>query len=117
KRMPPWFADPEYGKFDNDISLSKEEARALVRWVESGAVRGEGKDPLDGVQQSSGKDTQFGKPDIVLGMDKEQVIPATGTLSRPYFQLSSQTTQDLWVRAVEVQTNRRAAHHAVLYVS
>jgi peroxiredoxin len=30
KRMPPWHADPRYGHFSNDRSLTKEEARTLV---------------------------------------------------------------------------------------
>ena len=46
KRMPPWHADPAHGVFTNDRSLSTDEVRTLVHWVETGAPRGDGPDPL-----------------------------------------------------------------------
>jgi len=30
--MPPWFADPQYGKFANDASLSQRDIKTLVSW-------------------------------------------------------------------------------------
>src|SRR5579883_2140852 len=33
-KMPPWQADPHYGKFSNDPSLTQAEKDALVAWVE-----------------------------------------------------------------------------------
>ncbi len=46
QRMPPWHADPLVGKWVGDRSLTPEEAATLVHWVESGAARGDGPDPL-----------------------------------------------------------------------
>ena len=46
KRMPPWHADPEVGHWQNSARMSDEETRTLVRWIEAGAPRGEGEDPL-----------------------------------------------------------------------
>ena len=46
QRMPPWHADPHHGRFKNDRSLSVEEKQTLVHWIEAGAPRGEGVDPL-----------------------------------------------------------------------
>src|SRR5882762_3906866 len=37
KKMPPWFADPHYGKFSNDRSLSQREIDTLVAWSDTGA--------------------------------------------------------------------------------
>src|SRR5271167_4078169 len=37
RRMPPWFADPRYGHFANDPSLSQTEIDTLVNWVNGGA--------------------------------------------------------------------------------
>src|SRR5215831_9725298 len=31
-KMPPWFADPHYGKFANDRSLSESDLNTLVAW-------------------------------------------------------------------------------------
>ena len=46
KRMPPWHADPHYGSFVGERSMSIEETRTLVHWIEAGAPRGTGPDPL-----------------------------------------------------------------------
>src|SRR5580704_1190608 len=34
RRMPPWFADPRYGHFSNDPSLTSEEIKTLVAWAD-----------------------------------------------------------------------------------
>jgi len=31
--MPPWQADPHYGKFSNDLSLAPAEKQTLIAWV------------------------------------------------------------------------------------
>src|ERR1022692_4659365 len=33
KMMPPWFADPRYGKFSNDPSLSAEQIATIGAWA------------------------------------------------------------------------------------
>src|ERR1700674_3720441 len=35
KKMPPWFADPRFGKFSNDASLSQSAIDTLVAWVDA----------------------------------------------------------------------------------
>ena len=44
RKMPPWFADPQYGHFSNDRSLKQEEIDTIVQWVDGGAVQGDPKD-------------------------------------------------------------------------
>src|SRR5690242_4482904 len=44
RKMPPWFADPKYGHFSNDRSLTKQELDTLVAWVDGGAKEGDLKD-------------------------------------------------------------------------
>src|ERR1051326_7798411 len=44
KRMPPWFADPHYGKFRNDRSLAQRDIDTLVSWADLGAPEGDPKD-------------------------------------------------------------------------
>ena len=34
KMMPPWFADPRYGHFSNDPSLSAEEIATIAAWAD-----------------------------------------------------------------------------------
>ena len=43
-KMPPWQADPHYGKFSNDLSLALGEKEKLIAWVDAGAKEG---DPAD----------------------------------------------------------------------
>src|SRR5262245_66554947 len=40
KKMPPWFADPRFGLFRNDASLSQREIDTIVAWVDAGAPEG-----------------------------------------------------------------------------
>ncbi len=44
KIMPPWFADPKYGHFSNNRSLSQKDIATLVTWVNGGAQEGDPKD-------------------------------------------------------------------------
>lgn len=44
RAMPPWFADPRYGHFNNDRSLTQTEIDTIAAWVNNGAPEG---DPTD----------------------------------------------------------------------
>src|SRR6185437_5644130 len=44
RKMPPWFADPNYGHFANDRRLSEADINTLVAWADSGAKEGDAKD-------------------------------------------------------------------------
>src|SRR5436190_18218017 len=44
RSMPPWFADPHYGKFSNDPSLAQSDVDTIVAWVNAGAPQGAPKD-------------------------------------------------------------------------
>src|SRR5512133_3190761 len=43
KKMPPWFADPKFGKFSNDPSLSQGEILTLAAWADGGSPAGDPK--------------------------------------------------------------------------
>src|SRR5437868_2851998 len=40
REMPPWGANPEFGTFKDDRSLSKQQIETIVKWVDLGAPRG-----------------------------------------------------------------------------
>src|ERR1700736_1838351 len=40
RRMPPWFADPHFGKFSNDLSMDSKEIATIAAWVDGGAREG-----------------------------------------------------------------------------
>src|SRR5580765_7702101 len=41
KIMPPWYADPAFGHFSNDRSLTEKEINAIVAWANAGAPEGD----------------------------------------------------------------------------
>jgi peroxiredoxin len=112
KRMPPWHADPHYGAFVGDRSLSSEEARTLVHWVEAGAPRGSGPDPLASLDRTWSEWT-LGKPDLIVEIPAFQV-PATGVIDYKYPQVANPLGRDVWVRAVEIIPGDRSVVHHVL---
>ncbi len=111
-RMPPGQIDPHVGSFRDDRSLSPDEARLLVHWIESGAPRGGGPDPLAAAARAA-PDWPLGEPDLVLELP-EQEIPATGIVDYRYLRIEVGNAEDRWVRAVDLRpSNPRVMHHAL----
>lgn len=112
QRMPPWHADPHFGTFANDRSLSVAERQKLVHWVEAGAPRGEGPDPLVQVKQDW-PEWALGTPDAVVEITPH-AVPATGTVPYQYQFVKNPLKEDVWVRAVEIiPGDRKALHHVI----
>ncbi|PWT97373.1 MAG: thiol-disulfide isomerase, partial [Terriglobia bacterium] len=44
RKMPPWAADPQYGRFANDRRLSEADIHKIAEWVDAGAPEGDAKD-------------------------------------------------------------------------
>ncbi len=112
KRMPPWHADPHYGVFSNDRSLTNEETKTLVHWIEAGSPRGSGSDPLLAVK----KDWPvwaLGKPDLVVNLPKFDV-PATGVIPYQMWTVDNPLDHDVWVRAVDFLPGVRANLHHII---
>src|SRR5579864_5284928 len=72
RQMPPWHLDKTVGiqHFQNDRSLTDEQIRTMVRWVDSGAPLGDPKDmpPVKQWPDDSGWQLtkQFGEPDLII---------------------------------------------------
>src|SRR4249919_3898317 len=43
RKMPPWFADPHYGPYLNDRSLSQRDIDTISSWADAGAPEGSGR--------------------------------------------------------------------------
>jgi hypothetical protein len=112
KRMPPWHADPHYGKFVGDRSITNEDAKALVHWIEAGAPRGTGPDPLAALDKSWSEWT-LGKPDLIVEVPAYEV-PATGVVSYQYPYAANPMGRDVWIRAIEILPGDRSVVHHVL---
>lgn len=114
KAMPPWFADPQYGRFMNDRSLNDREIAQIVSWVNAGAPEGNPKGAPPPIHWKTGWNIQ---PDQIFQMPDPYVIPATGTLEYVYIVIPTQFIRDTWVTAAEVRPSARAAvHHAIAVV-
>jgi len=111
-RMPPYHADPHVGKFSDSKRMTPEEIKTVMHWVEAGAPRGEGDDPLAKAHLVAA-DWPLGKPDLILDIPQFKVA-ASGVVDyqRP-FTLNPET-QGHWIRATSVKPGDRQAVHHVL---
>jgi hypothetical protein len=115
RKMPPWFADPRFGKFANDPSLSPAELDTIDAWVAGGAPEGSPADAPPPVVWPTG--WRRGEPDLVLTMPAPYRVPARAVIDYQHLILPMPFTADKWVWAVEVRpSDRSLVHHAVLYV-
>src|ERR1022692_3233798 len=114
RKMPPWFADPHYGKFSNDRSLSQSDVDTLVAWADSGAPEGDAKDLPPRLDYVHGR--SIPKPDVVFESPRPFQIPAAGTIEYRKVIVPSGFTEDKWVQFAEARPDDRAhVHHMILY--
>ncbi|MCF6285106.1 MAG: redoxin domain-containing protein [Candidatus Hydrogenedentes bacterium] len=116
-RMPPWHADPAYQTFHNSLDLTVEERRALLTWVEQGALAGDGEDPLVGKAEARDTDWALGSPDHVVQLPEPQKLLAEGVFDYRYITVASGLTENRWLKAVEVlPTTEEVVHHALIFI-
>jgi peroxiredoxin len=115
RRMPPWHADPRYGHFSNDRSLSAQERATLLAWVDQGAPLGDaGKIPPPCAFHEG---WEIGQPDVVFELPETYYVPAQGVVSYVYFQVPTNFKEDRWVQAAEaLPGDRSVVHHIIVYV-
>lgn len=111
-RMPPYNADPHVGKFSDDKNLSPAEIKTLVHWIEAGAPRGEGKDPLGAVKHVAAE-WPLGKPDLILTIPPYKV-PASGVVDYQRPAIANPATEGRWIRATTVKPGDRQSVHHIL---
>src|SRR5260370_5904048 len=114
KKMPPWFADPQFGKFSNDASLPRSDIDTLVAWVDAGAPLGDPKDMPAPKQFVEG--WTIPKPDIVFQLPRPFPVPAAGVMQYQYVIIPTRFAQDTWVQHVQATPdNHGVVHHIVAY--
>jgi hypothetical protein len=114
QKMPPWFADPQYGHFANDHRLRPEEIGILTAWADNGAPEGDAKDKPAPREFLSGWQI---KPDMIIEMPEEFHVPAAGTINYQYIRVKGNITEDIWVTAAEMRPgNPKVVHHGKLWV-
>jgi hypothetical protein len=115
RKMPPWFADPQFGHFGNDRTLKPQEISTLVKWVDGGAAAGDPKDaPSPIVWPEEGWRI---KPDHVV---KGAVyhVPKSGVLTWMYVTVPMGFKEDTWVTSMEMRPGSKPAltHHYCIFL-
>ena len=114
REMPPWFADPHYGKFKNDKSLSQEEVDKISAWADGGAPQGTGAAPAAPQFSGRGWSHPSGRePDLVIDFPVDWHINATGEM--PNFNLYTPLPfkEGKYVSATQVLPGNFAATHHI----
>ena len=112
RRMPPWHADPHVGSWSNDKGLTVAERQTLVHWVEAGAPRGDGPDPL-AQTAAPAPEWALGEPDVVIDIPAFDVA-ASGVVDYQFHVAPNPLDRDVWVRAMDVQPGVTEVVHHVL---
>ena len=115
RQMPPWFADPRYGQFANNRSLSPHDIETLAKWADDGASQGDPADapppiewPADGWQI---------KPDIVVKAP-EFHVPARApkdVIEWVTYLFPSGFTEDTWITSLEIKPSDLSVTHHICF--
>ena len=112
QRMPPSAADAAIGHFKDDIRLNSEQKKTLVHWVEAGAPRGQGDDPLAKLKFQA-PEWAMGKPDLVVDFP-EATVQASGLMAYQYPFEDNVFKEGRWLKAASFRySDRQAVHHTI----
>jgi hypothetical protein len=110
-RMPPYHSDSHGSKWVDDMRLSDAQLTTVVNWIEAGAPRGEGEDPLVTAAKPAPK-WPMGEPDLVLQVPDFDV-PASGIIDYQDRSKATGLTEGKWLKAVAWANATPAVHHAL----
>jgi hypothetical protein len=113
-KMPPWKADPRYGKWSNDPRITPGEIATIRAWADSGKAEGDPKELPP--QPTFTEGWKIGKPDLVVSIP-EHDLAATGPDEYTYVTVPTNLTENRWVVAAELRPgNRKVVHHAHVFI-
>src|SRR5215472_2438808 len=116
KKMPPWFADPQFGHFANGRSLKQNDIETIAKWADSGAPEGNAKDAPPAVQWPA--DGWTIQPDVIVN-GPETVVPAhpkNNVIEWSYITVPSGITEDTWITSMEISPSEPSVtHHICVY--
>lgn len=120
REMPPWHIDRTIGiqKFRDDPSLSDEQVATIVKWVDSGAPRGNPQDMPPARQFADAMEWQIGQPDIVIKFPA-YTVPAAGPDLFGNLYADIPIDSDRYIAAIQTRAanapSRKVIHHALSY--
>ena len=116
KKMPPWFADPQFEHFANERSLKPNEIETIAKWADAGAPEGNPKDAPPAINWP--KDGWEIQPDIVVN-GPETAVPAhpkNNVMEWRYVVVPSGVTKDTWITSMQVRPSEPSVtHHICVY--
>ena len=113
RRMPPWEVATDAPEIHASRALTVDEKRTLVHWIEAGAPRGDGPDPLKAVAPVADA-WPLGEPDLVVTAPAF-TVPATGIVDYQFPAVPNPLDRDVWVRAVSIRPgNGKVVHHVLV---
>lgn len=117
--MPPWHASEEHrGHFRNERTLTTEERDTIVRWVETGAVRGNAADaPAPLPEPDTG--WAIGVPDMLVTFDEPFWVDDDVDDIQPFIQVTitpEMLPEPQWVKAIEFKPGSEVVHHIVTFI-
>lgn len=111
KRMPPFHSDAHWGNWSNDMLLSSEQIKTVVNWIEAGAPRGDGGDPL-AEHKYVPPEWPLGKPDVIVDIPSFDV-PASGIIDYQDRSIPTNLTEGKWLKATAWSNASPTVHHAL----
>jgi hypothetical protein len=123
REMPPWHINNTVGiqEFKNDRSLSDAQIATIVKWVDSGAPKGDPKDmPPTKQWPDESKwnlaDMFGGPPDLII-KSPDWTVPAVAQDAWYKPVVETGLIEPRWVRAIEIRPatlkGRKVTHHAL----
>jgi peroxiredoxin len=118
QRMPPWHANPKYGKFSNENVLSQAEKDTIYSWVDAGCPEGNSAELPPPPKFTEGwlLDRQ---PDAVVYMTPQPVdVKAEGVEPYRYYVADPGFNEDKWVRSAQcLPSNPGVVHHIIVFIA
>lgn len=116
RTMPPWFADPKYGKFRDAMVLSDADIATISKWVDAGAPRGEGAEPAP--PKFASTEWRMEGIDQILGMKEPFTLPDDLEDQYEMFVIPTGLTEDKWVVGTELLPSAHdVVHHILVFVA
>jgi len=116
RKMPPWFADPQHGRFKNDLSLRSDDIETISQWVDSGAPEGNSDDAP--ARRSWPEDGWDIPPDVIVNGPAFPVPARTknNVIEWIYITVPSGFKEDTWVTSMEIRPSQPSVtHHICVY--
>jgi len=118
RTMPPWFASEKYnGLFHNERRLEQADIDTIVRWVETGAARGNPADAPEPIEFDNTSGWMTGEPHLIVKMPEPYFVEDDVDDLYVNFVTDPIPAEDLpedrWLRSIEWRGGSEVVHHIV----